>query len=372
MGISMRDMKAYVAVIIVQSSIAGMFLLIKASLSSGTKPCVFVVYRLGFAALILTPAALFFKSKESLPLTWRALCKIFVVSTYGLALSFNLNFAGLDYTSATFNSAMANLMPPLVFMMAVCLRIETLGIRELGGKAKVAGSILGFCGAMAFTFYKGPPLYSSSAHHSHKNNSTTTTTKQDWIKGSFLSISSQVFYSLWITMQASLQKQYPGKLRLISLQCAFGCLIAAVYGVFMERNLSSWKLGWDIRLLSATYSGVAATGMGYLLQAWVIEKKGPVFSANFGPLTLIISAFFSAIFLKETLHWGSILGGVLLVGGLYSFLWGKNHEPQNKALQISDPAKEEVHLQTIVTSTPSIEQKAKDTNNICPLSIMGN
>ncbi|KAL8552154.1 hypothetical protein ACS0TY_001008 [Phlomoides rotata] len=51
--------------------------------------------------------------------------------------------------------------------------------------------------------------------------------------------------------------------------------------------------------------GIIVTGMSYWLQAWVIEKKGPVFSAIFGPLALIIAAIFSAIFLHETFHWGS-------------------------------------------------------------------
>uniref|UniRef100_A0A0A0LJR4 WAT1-related protein n=2 Tax=Cucumis sativus TaxID=3659 RepID=A0A0A0LJR4_CUCSA len=68
------------------------------------------------------------------------------------------------------------------------------------------------------------------------------------------------------------------------------------------------------------------TAVTFCLQAWVIEKKGPVYLAMSTPLALIITAFFSAIFLGESITLGSTLGGMLLVGGLYFVLWGKCKE----------------------------------------------
>lgn len=50
--------------------------------------------------------------------------------------------------------------------------------------------------------------------------------------------------------------------------------------------------------------GVISTAICYWLLVWVVEKKGPVFGAVFSPLSLIITAIFSAILLQETLHWG--------------------------------------------------------------------
>ncbi|XP_042034836.1 WAT1-related protein At1g43650-like [Salvia splendens] len=193
---------------------------------------------------------------------------------------------------------------------------------------------------MAFTFFKGPPLYSQSAHHlfdekPHSNH--------DWIKGVLLAIAGQLFYAMWITMQAPLLNQFPDKLRLTILQCAFSCLSSTVYAAAMGRHPSSWKLRWDIDLLSVSYCGVIVTGLSYWLQAWVIEKKGPVFSAIFGPLALVIAAIFSAIFLNETLYMGSVLGCGLLVGGLYSFLWGRIREAHIQAQKVLD---NEAHLET--------------------------
>ncbi|XP_020554443.1 WAT1-related protein At1g43650-like isoform X2 [Sesamum indicum] len=331
-ALSMEKQKPYIAVVIIQCSYAGMYLLSKAAMSSGMKPCVFVVYRQAFATLALLPFALFFPR---------------------LGLSFNLNFAGLEYVSATFNSAMVSGVPALVFVMAVCLRIESLSITEWHGVAKVLGTIVGISGAMAFTFYKGPPLFSASMNETHER----THTKQEWIKGSFLCIAAQLAYSVWLTLQDPLLKQYPGKLRLMILQCSFSLLTTTIYGAAMERNLTSWKLAWNIQLLSVAYCGIMVTGISYWLQAWVIEKKGPVFTVIFGPLALILAAVLSTLFLKETLHWGSVLGSGLLVVGLYSFLWGRNREAQSGAQQQLDHSVQEAQFEGIITTSISADDE---------------
>ncbi|KAL0360348.1 UNVERIFIED_CONTAM: WAT1-related protein [Sesamum radiatum] len=255
MMMRMEKQKAYIAVVLIQCSYAGTILLTKAAVSSGMKPSVFVAYRQALATLALLPLAFFFPSKGS-PLTWTGLCKIFFVSSFGLALALNLHIAALDYISATFGTAIMSIVPPLVFIMAVCSRIERLAISQWHGIAKVLGTTLAFSGAMAFTFYKGPPLFSASknnAHHSF-DEKTQTRTKQEWLKGSFLVIASQVIYSMWLTVQGPLMKQYPGKLRFMILQFGFSCFASTIYGAATERNISSWKLAWNINLLSVAYS----------------------------------------------------------------------------------------------------------------------
>lgn len=76
------------------------------------------------------------------------------------------------------------------------------------------------------------------------------------------------------------------------------------------------------------------TGVSFYLQAWCIEKRGPVFLAMSNPLGLLLTIFCSSFFLGEVVHLGSLLGGALLVGGLYSVLWGKSkdHRPPDECL----------------------------------------
>ncbi|KAJ6777176.1 WAT1-RELATED PROTEIN [Salix koriyanagi] len=44
------------------------------------------------------------------------------------------------------------------------------------------------------------------------------------------------------------------------------------------------------------------------------------------PFTLVFTMIFSSILLCEIITLGSVLGGLMLVGGLYSVLWGKRKE----------------------------------------------
>ncbi|KAL3025787.1 hypothetical protein AAZX31_04G197300 [Glycine max] len=49
------------------------------------------------------------------------------------------------------------------------------------------------------------------------------------------------------------------------------------------------------------------------------------------PLALIITIFASVAVLGEIISLGSLLGGFVLILGLYSVLWGKNREHMPKA-----------------------------------------
>lgn len=54
----------------------------------------------------------------------------------------------------------------------------------------------------------------------------------------------------------------------------------------------------------AFWQGTMVTGVSYYLQAWVIEKKGPVFQAMSTPLNLIITIIGSVFLLGEVISLG--------------------------------------------------------------------
>ncbi|VFR00299.1 unnamed protein product [Cuscuta campestris] len=369
---SSSSRRAIGAMVIIQMSCTGMTLLSKSAMSRGFKPSIFVAYRQAFASLTLAPFALYFERQNPTPLSLKMLCKISVVSLCGVNLSLNLFYAGLSYVSATFVTAVTNTIPALVFLFALSLRLERVAISKSDGKAKVAGCTLSLIGAMVLTLYKGPLLYPlttstptttkggimggqnrssniiSAAPAPPAGTTTTSSSKEeDWIRGSLLILAANVTWSLWLIMQGPMMKQYPAKLRLVTLQCCICCVMSTAWGAFVEReDLSSWKLGWDLNLLSVAYCGIGVTGISYWLQAWVVEKKGPVFASMFTPLALLLTAFFSALFFKDTLYSGCVLGAALLVIGLYGFLWGKKREEkdQNNAVNKSNdpPPKQEL------------------------------
>uniref|UniRef100_A0A0A0KEE4 WAT1-related protein n=2 Tax=Cucumis sativus TaxID=3659 RepID=A0A0A0KEE4_CUCSA len=325
----MRVHKPYIAMLFVQCVYSGMALFSKAAISQkGMNPAIFVFYRQAFATVAMAPLAFLFERKKEVPLSFKFHSKVFVVSLIGVTLSLNLYYIAINHTSATFAAATTNTIPAITLLLALLFRYESICIRKVEGMAKLVGAIIGFSGALVFAFVKGPPMKFMNWYPQTKNitNSFQPYSTLEWIKGAFTMLSANIAWSFWLVLQGSIVKEYPAKLRITTLQCFFSLIQSALWALVMERNPQAWKLGWNLQLFSVAYCGVIVTGMTYWLQIWCVEKKGPVFTAMFTPLALIITAIFSALLWKESLHWGSVGGGILLVLGLYFVLWGKKRE----------------------------------------------
>ncbi|PIA41127.1 hypothetical protein AQUCO_02300137v1 [Aquilegia coerulea] len=272
--------KPYLAMILTQFIYAGMALFSKIALDVGMSPYVFLVYRQAFASLALAPFTFLLERKKAPPMTYSILFKIFLASLFGMTLSMNLYYVALSYTSATFAAASTNAIPALTFIIAAILRMESISMKRLYGVAKVLGSIICVSGALLVALNIGPPIeFMNWYSPTHKEVSSPepspveSNSKLDWVKGALIMLSANTTWSLWLIMQ-----------------------------------------------------GIVVTGITYWLQVWCIEKKGPVFTSMFTPLALLITAIISAFLWKETMHWGSVCGALLLVGGLFGVLWGKKKE----------------------------------------------
>ncbi|PSS21340.1 WAT1-related protein [Actinidia chinensis var. chinensis] len=327
----MEVKKAYVAVVVIQCLYAGMFLVSKAAFDVGMNSFVFVFYRQAAATVFLVPLAAFFERKNVPPLSFVTFCKIFLLSLCGITLSLNLHGVALVYTSASLAAATTNCLPVITFLLAVLFRMEMVRLRTRSGIAKVAGLAICLGGATIIAFYRGPSFKLLQQHHLlglhntqlHQPPGFSTTT---WIKGCFLMLTSNIFWGLWLVLQAQVMKNYSSKLLFTTLQCLLSTIQCFFIAIALERDPHQWKLEWNVRLLAVVYCGIVVTGMTYYLQTWVIEKKGPVFLAMSTPLALIFTIFSSALLLGEIISLGSVLGGTLLIGGLFSVLWGKNRE----------------------------------------------
>ncbi|KAL3515580.1 hypothetical protein ACH5RR_022482 [Cinchona calisaya] len=263
---------------------SGMNILLKLALHDGMDPRVIVAYRFIFGAAFIVPLAFFFERG---------------------VLAQNLLLESLALTSATFVSAIINLIPAITFVVAVCSRLENLGWNTAAGKAKVLGTLIGVGGAVLFTFYKGPDITLwktninlmdiTSNHPSHKSENSNL------VLGIFVAMISCVCYSLWLIAQ-----------------------------------------------------GIVGSGIMFTLIALCVAMRGPLFVSVFNPLMLIIVAMVGSLVLDEKLHLGSLLGAILIIFGLYVVLWGKGKE-MKKINQL-------VPEENAVVEDEVIREKSKDKN----------
>ncbi|XP_078156791.1 WAT1-related protein At5g64700-like [Carex rostrata] len=326
----MTDTKAYFVIVLIRFLYAIAQIISKAAFNQGMSIPVFVFYRHLFASIFISPFAFVLGRKRSPHLSYKIAFKLFVHALYGLSAAVYLFSLGLSYISAASSSAICNILPVMAFILAIIFRMESLKMKKLHGVLKASGIMLCISGVIILAFYKGTVLDSINHHHLLHNKKTVTqaanSSKMRWILGTFITTLSIFLWALWTVLMGPMMEEYPSKILTITFQCIFTVIQSFFIALALERDFSKWKLDFDISLLAVVYSGIVLSGITYYLQAWVIQKKGPVFLAMSMPLTLIFTIMLSSIILGEAITSGSIIGGILMIGGLYNVLWGKRIE----------------------------------------------
>ncbi|XP_020248489.1 WAT1-related protein At5g07050-like isoform X2 [Asparagus officinalis] len=307
---SMSSMKAiapYLAMIVSTLAYGGTNILGKLAIERGLNCFVLNVYRHLIAMMIFGPLSYVLERNQRPPLSLSILMKIFVLTLFGATIHLNLFYIGLDYTPPTVASALSSVIPVLTFTLAVLFRMEKVKIKSAKGIAKLIGALVCITGALLFTFWQGPLLpgfvkrpliivQGKNSGHGSKHY------KDDWIKGSLLIFIANATFSVWFILQAKVCEVYSARLMMNTLIGFFASLQSAVAALIFDRNASSWKLEWNLQLITVLYSGIVISGLSYYLQTFCISKKGPVFAAMFSPLNLVLVALFSAFFFAERLH----------------------------------------------------------------------
>ncbi|CAH9071134.1 unnamed protein product [Cuscuta epithymum] len=209
--------------------------------------------------------------------------------------------------------------------------MEKMKFDQGSGKAKAIGTLICLSGAMLLTLYRGPEfhIWRSNVdlfHLSHPHGNTVTSSKGNsgsFTLGAAITLMSCFCYALWIVLLAKISKNYPCHYSSSALMSFMGTIQTSVFALCISREEAGWKLGWNIRLFVVLFMGVIGSGVVLILMTWCANKSGPLFVSIFNPLILVFVALTCSLLLNETLHLGSILGGFVIVFGLYVVLWGK-------------------------------------------------
>ncbi|QCE00281.1 WAT1-related protein At4g08290-like [Vigna unguiculata] len=316
--------KPYLLCVGLQFGMAGTFIITKACLDRGMSRFVLTVYRNAVAAFVLAPFAIIFERNIRPKMTMSIFMQIQALAFLEPVIDQGFTCLGMQYTSATFASAIMNAVPSVTFVIAVILRLESVKLKELRSEAKVIGTLVTFGGALLMTLYKGPQInLINNPNSTQKHESHSLEGDKHWFTGTLFLCFGCFAWSSFYILQSITVKRYPAELSLSSLICLAGALQSAVVAVIADHNPRSWAIGFDYTLYGPLYAGVMSSGIAYYVQGLVMKSRGPVFMTSFNPLLMINVATFGSFLLGEQIYLGSIIGATIIVVGLYSVVWGK-------------------------------------------------
>ncbi|XP_039061351.1 WAT1-related protein At3g30340-like [Hibiscus syriacus] len=292
------------------------------------------VYRQAISAVSLAPVVYFWERKTRSKLTAGVLCQLSLDAVTGATLCLYSFLLGLEYTSSTFTCAFINMVPAITFTLALPFGLEKVNLRNKAGVTKVIGTLVCIDGAVVLTLYKGKTLVgldSGGAVHAENYADPMVSSKnkkERWAIGSVFLAAGTVFLSSLFVPQTRIGTTYPCQYSSTAILSFFSAIQSAIISLITERDFTRWILKGRLELLSVAYSGMVGSGLCYVGLSWSVKQKGPVFTSTFTLLVQIFVAIFDFSILHGQIYFGSVIGSILVVIGLYILLWGRNREAE--------------------------------------------
>jgi drug/metabolite transporter (DMT)-like permease len=268
---------------------SGKAIIVKLAYRHGVDAVTLVMYRMLFALPIFAVMA-WWASRGKPPLTRRDWLGVVWLGFTGYYLASALDFAGLQYITASLERLILYLNPTLVLL---------LGWLLYGRRIRRPQAV-----AMAVS-YSGVVLV--FGHQLTLDGSAVA-----W--GALLVFLSTISYALYMSYSGELVHRL-GALRLAGLATSVACLLCIVQFAVL-RPLSAAVVAPEVLWLSLL-NATACTALPVLLVMMAIERIGPGLTAQTGMIGPMSTILMGVLILGEPLNAWIIAGTALVVGGVF-------------------------------------------------------
>ncbi|CAD5316814.1 unnamed protein product [Arabidopsis thaliana] len=340
---------------IMEACTIALTIMAKTALTGGMSPFVFVVYTNAFGSILLLPFSFFFHRNERTEqsiFSWPLLVRVFFLGFTGIFMFQNLAFVGLRFSSPIVVCAMGLQIPSFSFLLSILLgmcRRSKLDWRNTSTRAKLMGTIVSLSGAFVEELYKGPfirPASSASPNRFLKSVPKLLVyynLPDNWFLGCIFLAVAVFSVSLFNVVQTGTVKKYPHVMKVASFYSIVGTIQCLLFSLFMERDLSAWKIqpNFDLYLIIAT--GTFGSVIRTSVHVKCTQMKGPYYVPLFKPFGIFWATLFGTSFFVNSLHYGSVLGAAIAGVGYYTVSWGQLKESEEK----QSPNEETKSIKTI-------------------------
>ncbi|KAL1333516.1 hypothetical protein HN51_062350 [Arachis hypogaea] len=316
----------------VQFMAAGNAVLMSFVMSLGLKSLTIVTFMSPATSLLLSPLA--FYSERSLwpkKFSFKLILRLILLSLGGTTFQV-LMLKGMNLTSPAMGTAMPNVAPGLIFIIAWIFRLEKVNIKSTYSRVKIMGTMLCVVGAFAMSIMQSMSTNAAKGdatlvHYISDPTSVDVVFDKQKILGCIYLLLAISLLSSSLVLQAFIFRDFPAPISMCVITSFLGTFITAAFQFLEDHEI---KTGSDVlsarNLIMYFLLEGAVNGVCISFSSWAIKKKGPVLVSMFSPIGTVCSAIFSVVTIGVTISVGSYGGMFIMFTGLYFFLWAKGKE----------------------------------------------
>jgi len=294
----------YGVLTLVQLGFSGWHVLGSKALANGLKPLVFACYRELLALILMYAVALFFDGFRRMRRRHLFQFILLGLFNYGNVVGF---IVGMSLTSSDIAAIYQCCIPVFTILLGWWTGEEELN------KFKISGILFAVLGAGLTTFFSFRDYHGQGI----------------WIVvGNLLLVAQTISISALIVFQRPMLERYPP-----SSVVAWGytgatilCLVSAL-SVYWK-DIDKWLLKGEEEPIALSYAAVVATLMTYMLMAWANKQTNSSIVSVFMTLQPVFTSVISYFALEESLTLPEILGGLVVMIGLFLTCWAKHVEEE--------------------------------------------
>jgi drug/metabolite transporter (DMT)-like permease len=270
---------------------SGKAIIVKLAYRHGVDPVTLIMLRMLFALPIFLLMA-WWASRGKPPLTRKDWLGVVGLGFTGYYLSSFLDFAGLQYVSASLERLILYLNPTLVLLLSLLLYRKRISSRQMAGMAiSYAGVVLVF----------GHEITAQGTHAA-------------W--GALLVFMSAAAYALYLVYSGEMVKRL-GAIRLVGLASTVACLCCILQFALL-RPLTLEHVAPEVMWLSLINATVC-TVAPVLMVMMAIERIGASMTAQTGMIGPISTILMGVLILGEPFTVWVAAGTLLVLAGIYVF-----------------------------------------------------